>query len=203
MRIVFHAMLALSVAIALTGMALGAQGRLAGAQAPAGSSHTAALHRAPRDHVPFEATIAPPVPESPRFAAEVAGAPKLAWHLEDGTDGARLELCPTSDFDEAKTVRMDVRGDKVQLPSPWPPGVWYWRLRGRSRGSIGDRATPTWMLYVTSPQSTAVVGEDGELGFAAPAPPVKADDDWYARVAALIDEVRAPGHGEVHAQAAE
>jgi hypothetical protein len=204
MRIVFHAMLALSVAVALTGVALGAQSRLAPREeGPSVWSHTAALRRAPRDRVAFEETIAPPVPVSPRYATPVTGAPLLAWRLAEGTDGARVELCPSNDFDVEKTVRLDVRGDHVQLPAPWPTGVWYWRLRGRTRAYVGDRATPTWMLYVGEPPPAApTVNDFGEVGAVAPRPPSVNDDDWYGKVAALIDEVRAPGSGSPHVQAA-
>jgi hypothetical protein len=148
-RFVFHAMVALSVAIAVTGVALGAQARFGGEHAVAAFSHTAAASRASRTHAGVEQLIPPPFPIAPRLGAGVAGPPVLSWRLEQGTDGARVELCPTSDFDPATSRRVDVEGERVALPGPWPPGVWYWRLRGRDGRAVGDRATPTWMLYVT------------------------------------------------------
>jgi hypothetical protein len=144
-RLVFHAMLGAAIAIAVSGIALGVQ---AGPDRSDGSSHTAAAHRSARDHIAAEEAVAPPLPVSPRFGAEVAGRPVLAWHLEEGTDGARVELSPTNDFDEGTLHRIDVRGEKLVLPASWPSGVWYWRLRGRDGSIIGDRTTPTWMLYV-------------------------------------------------------
>ena len=42
-----------------------------------------------------------------------------------------------------------LHGEQVALPAPWPSGVWYWRLRGRDGAIVGDRSTPTWMVYVT------------------------------------------------------
>jgi hypothetical protein len=147
-RYAFHAMLAASIAVAITGIALGAEARRGPLDGLDGSSHTAAAHRAERARVAAEQSVSPPLPIAPRFGAEVAGRPLLAWRLEDGTDGARVELSPTSDFDEATLRRLDVRGEQVTLPAPWPSGIWYWRLRGREGAVVGDRATPTWMIYV-------------------------------------------------------
>jgi hypothetical protein len=150
MRFLFHAMLALSLTAVAAGVALGAQARLADRDDADESAPPVkpSLKRAPTERVPVEETIAPPVPVSPRFAAEVSASPVLAWRLEEGTDGARVELCPTNDFDPDTTRRIDVAGDHVQLASALPPGIWYWHLRGRRRAYLGDRATPTWMLYV-------------------------------------------------------
>jgi len=149
-RFAFHAMLGVSIAVALTGITLGAEARRGPEDGLDGSSHSAAAHRAERARISAEQSVAPPLPIAPRFGAELAGRPVLAWRLEEGTDGARVELSPTSDFDEATLRRIDVHGEEVALPAPWPSGVWYWRLRGRDGGLVGDRATPTWMLYVSS-----------------------------------------------------
>jgi hypothetical protein len=154
-RYAFHTMLGVSIAVALTGIALGAQARRGPEDGLDGASHTAAIHRGAHSRVPVEESVAPPLPIAPRFGAAVAGRPVLAWRLEEGTDGARVELSPTSDFDDATLRRIDVRGEEVTLPAPWPSGVWYWRLRGRDGATIGDRATPTWMLYVTDGPSAS------------------------------------------------
>jgi hypothetical protein len=148
-RFAFHAMLGVSIAVALTGIALGAKAGRGPEDGLDGSSHTAAAHRAARARTTVEQSVAPPFPIAPRFGASVAGRPVLTWRLEEGTDGARVELSPTSDFDDATLRRIDVRGEQVSLPAPWPSGVWYWRLRGRDGAIVGDRSTPTWMVYVT------------------------------------------------------
>ena len=114
-------------------------------------SHKASASRVLRTQVRIEQRVAPPFPISPRSGAGVLAPPVLSWRLEQGTDGARVELCPTSDFDPATSRRVDVRGERVVLPASWPTGVWYWRLRGRDGSMVGDRATPTWRLYVASP----------------------------------------------------
>jgi hypothetical protein len=148
MRFVFHAMLGVSVAITLAGIALGEEARRARSEPP-GPTHTAALHRTPHEHVSVEQTIVPPMPVAPRYGAEVGSTATMHWRLPEGTDGARVELCPTSDFADETTRRLDVPGEQLRLPPQWPAGVWYWRLRGRENGAIGDRATPTWMVFVT------------------------------------------------------
>jgi hypothetical protein len=177
MRFVFNAMLAVALAVVVAGLALGMQARRRlSDDASAGAARGAELRHGGREWVPqarrertqtetwvsVESTIAPPMPLSPRYAAEVSGPPRLAWRLAEGTDGARVELCPTNDFDETAVRRVDAGGEQVTLPSPWPSGVWYWRLRGRTRADVGDRATPTWMLYVRG-ATTASAGA-GDLG---------------------------------------
>jgi hypothetical protein len=150
----FHVMLGVSIAVALTGIALGAEARR-GTEDVEASSQTAAIHRGARGHFPVEQSVSPPFPISPRFGAEVAARPVLAWRLEEGTDGARIELSPTSDFDEATLRRIDVRGEQLTLPASWPSGIWYWRLRGRDGMTVGDRTTPTWLVYVIDPASAS------------------------------------------------
>ena len=146
-RLLFHAMFGLAIAIAATGTALGVEARLAQPDVSEGS------HRkvdSPGDRaIAATRAVAPPLPIAPRFGAGIAGSPTLSWRLEEGTDGARVELCPTRDFDESTIRRIDVDGEQVTLPAPWPAGFWYWRLRGRDGRVVGDRTTPTWMVYVT------------------------------------------------------
>jgi hypothetical protein len=145
-------MMAVALALAATAIALGAQARFGGGDGAAAFSHKASASRVRRTQMRMEQRVAPPFPISPRIGAGVAAAPVLSWRLQ-GTDGARVELCPTSDFDPATSRRLDVRGERLILPASWPTGVWYWRLRGRDGSTVGDRATPTWMLYVASPAS--------------------------------------------------
>ena len=210
----FHCMLAVSVAIASTGVVLGLRARLGSrADGLADSSRTAPPPRpaggaggapTPRPGLAVERSIPPPLPVAPRFGAAVSGSPKLEWRLAEHTDGARVELCPTNDFDGATTRHLDVDGEEVGLPPPWPPGVWYWRLRGISGSDVGQRATPTWMVYVSEgrgdgkgPQAAALPA-DAPTAKAEPTNPPQlpppddeeAEPDWYARVAALIDQAR-------------
>jgi hypothetical protein len=154
MRFVFQGMLGISMGITAAGMTLGLQARDAADPSLSSSSHTSATRHSTHGRMDLLEAIAPPLPIAPRFGSEVAAAPRLAWRLTDGTDGARVELCPSSDFDE-RTRLIDVTGSELRLPPSWPPGVWYWRLRGKHGADTGDRATPTWMLYVMDGSSSS------------------------------------------------
>jgi hypothetical protein len=150
MRFVFHAMLMAAVAIVLVGLGCGSAewARYDAGRVPA----HATLHRRAHARLPLEATIAPPIAIVPRYGAPVSPGTTLVWRLTEGTDGARVELSPTPDFDPASTRTIDVDGDRMRLPAGLPAGAWYWRLRGEADGAVGERATPTWMLVVAQPQ---------------------------------------------------
>lgn len=201
---VFHSMLAVSIGFAVTGVALGVQARCGSVEDELAGPHRVA-HDDSLPRVPVERSVVPPMPVAPRFGAAVS-APTLSWLLSEGTDGARVELCPTNDFDLRTTRHLDVDGEQIALPSPWPTGVWYWRLRGRTGGVVGDRATPTWMVYVGEATSASLdlSARGGALALnaspgAGPPPPFvptnndgDRDPDWYTKVTALVDEARRP-----------
>ena len=107
MRFVFHVMLGVSIAITTAGIALGLEARdeAASLGVPA---HTSPTHRVYAEHLDIEETLPPPLPVSPRYGSEVGPTASLSWRLTEGTDGARVELCPTSDFDESRTRHIDV-----------------------------------------------------------------------------------------------
>lgn len=151
MRFVFHVMLVSAVAIVLVGLGCGSA-EWSSYEAARLPSH-ATLHRGAHSRLPIEATIAPPIAIVPRYGEAVTPGTTLVWRLTEGTDGARVELSPTPDFDPARTRRIDVDGDRMRLPAGLAPGAWYWRLRGESDGAVGERATPTWMLVVAQPQA--------------------------------------------------
>ena len=151
MRFVFHAMLVFAVAIVVVGLGCGSAewSRYDAARLP---SH-ATLHRGAHSRLPLEATIAPPITIVPRYGEAVTPGTTLVWRLTEGTDGARVEMSRTPDFDPARTRLIDVDGDRLRLPAGLAAGAWYWRLRGESGGAVGERATPTWMLVVSQPQA--------------------------------------------------
>jgi len=165
----FHALLFLAVGVTAGGLTMGLEHRLDAGDgeltATTGTLRASVLHRSPHARRTVEETIPPPLAISPRYGEEVPTAAVLSWRLADGSDGARIELCPTRDFDEATTRRIDAVGEELKLPASWPPGVWYWRLRGRSDGVVGDRATPTWMLTVRGvPTAPPTVPGDIDVG---------------------------------------
>jgi hypothetical protein len=203
-------MLAVSAAVAVTGITLGLQARAGYGDDGLAQRSAAVMHHERHARMPVELSIAPPMPVSPRFGADASSTPRLEWRLAENTDGARVDLCPTDDFNEETTRHFDVDGEQVALPSPWPAGVWYWRLRGLNGGAVGDRATPTWMLYVSDPSTAwqegqgtpnvVVRADRPTANVESPAPQFvpssndENDPEWYAKVAALIDEARSPGH---------
>lgn len=151
MRFVFHAMLLAAVAIVVIGLGCGSAERASWEAARIPVHPT--LHRGAHARLPFEATIAPPIAIVPRYGEAVAPGTTLVWRLTEGTDGARVELSPTPDFDPARVRTIDVEGDRARLPAGLPAGAWYWRLRGESDGAVGERGTPTWMLVIAQPPS--------------------------------------------------
>jgi hypothetical protein len=117
------------------------------------------------------ASVAPPRPVAPVSVSFVTSRrPTFRWRLADGSDGARVEACA----DRACTrvlMAFDATGDRGAPPAELPPGVVFWRLRGRSNGAVGDSTSATWEL-VAPPQSApltvswgAVLDGDGD-GFA-------------------------------------
>ena len=115
--------------------------------------------------------------------------PSLRWELADPLTGATLELCrargcPTVD----KTY--EVSGRSFTVPEDLEPGVWFWRLRGKTSQTYGTKASATWEIVVRGPAATgaspAVHGSIADVngdGFAdliatqsAPPPQAEFDD---------------------------
>jgi hypothetical protein len=137
--------------LATAGVAAAHRVRSGGGEAPGTSENVAAAtRRGIEPRTPAERAIAAPSVEGPAVGEVVRGAPTLSWRLAAGTDGARVELSPTSDFDDAATLRYDAPGDRLVVPAV--PGVWHWRLRGRSAGAIGEAASPVASFTVVGAQ---------------------------------------------------
>jgi hypothetical protein len=132
--------------LATAGIAAGAHTRSPVFEAASIESYSAATHRYASPRIAAESAIAPPSAATPGPGAVLHEGPLLSWHLTGALDGARVELSPTLDFEDAATIRYDVRGDELGVPAV--PGVWYWRLRGRSDGAIGDRPGPVQSFSV-------------------------------------------------------
>ena len=153
MRFIFHGMLGFAVGIVATGVAYGAVAR--DHVIRDGASGHPRPHAEVQQRLSVQAALDPPTPLLPRYGEQVAGGSSVVWHLAEGTDGARIELSRTPTFDDAVTHHFEADGERLRLPAGWPAGVWYWRLRGRADGVIGDRAAPAWMLVVPQPQVQA------------------------------------------------
>jgi hypothetical protein len=139
--------------LATAGVAAGARSRSPSFEAATIESYSAATLRRRSPHATYESTIPAPTAATPGPGAVLAEGPLLSWRSPAMLDGARVELSPTPEFEETTTVRYDVRGEELGLPAV--PGTWYWRLRGRSDGAIGDRPGPTQSFTVRPPSSRA------------------------------------------------
>jgi hypothetical protein len=133
--------------LATAGIAAGDRSRSPVFEAATIDGYSAASHRSTTPRAAAESALAPPRAATPSPGAVLHEGPMLSWRFDgEPLDGARVELSPTPDFDEASTVRYDVRGEELGVPTV--PGVWYWRLRGRSRGVVGSRPGPTRFFTV-------------------------------------------------------
>ncbi len=150
MRFLFHGMLGFAVGIVATGVAYGAVSH--GRAMNEGAGGHPCLHSQVDQTVSVEASLEPPAPLLPRYGDQVAPGSSLVWKLGEGSEGARIELSRTPAFDESTTHAFEVDGERLRLPLQWPAGAWYWRVRGRSDGVLGDRTSPTWMLVIPQPQ---------------------------------------------------
>lgn len=146
-------MLGFAVGIVVTGVAYGAVAHHR--ETSGGAEGHARPYAEVQQRLSLEAAIDPPTPLLPRYGDAVDPGFNLVWQLGQGSDGARIELSRTPAFDEGATHHFEVDGERLRLPAGWPAGAWYWRLRGRSDGVLGDRAAPTWLLVVPQPQAQA------------------------------------------------
>ncbi len=76
-----------------------------------------------------------------------ARRPRMRWALGTGSDGAEVEYCADRDCTRA-LYRASATGTETTAPSPLPPGVVYWRLRGVAGGGAGTAVSPTWQMTV-------------------------------------------------------
>jgi hypothetical protein len=94
-------------------------------------------------------SVAPP----PRLTAPLSTAtvtsrrPTLRWALAGGTDGARVEVCRDRACSTV-VAAFDAVGTGGAPAADLPPGVLFWRTRGRVGTSIGTTVSPTWEFTV-------------------------------------------------------
>nr|MBK7066148.1 FG-GAP repeat protein [Deltaproteobacteria bacterium] len=91
--------------------------------------------------------------EPPRLVAPLTSAlvtsrrPRLRWSLSAGTDGAVVELCA----DRACATVLgsyEVTGSSTNPTVDLPPGVVFWRARGRVGSAAGTIHSPVWSFFV-------------------------------------------------------
>lgn len=84
--------------------------------------------------------------------------PKFRWAAAEGSIGAIVELSKSRDF-KGEVRNIVGTGTEVVAPADLEPGVWFWRLRGRSAAAEGEVKpdAPVWELLVRGP-STPLTG---------------------------------------------
>jgi hypothetical protein len=96
-------------------------------------------------------SVLAPRPISPLSVSFVATSrPRLKWELGEGLTGAIVELCRTRDCAVVERT-FDASGKELVVPEELEPGIWYWRLRGRSDKRRGTSRGPTWEVLVRGP----------------------------------------------------
>ena len=145
---------AVAAALVATATLAAASGaRPSAAPFPGGTTVQAASRRTAVQRVPVERTIPAPAPVEPAEDATLDREATLSWKLAATLDGARVELSPTPAFDDAETVRFDASGEQLVVPAV--PGSWYWRLRGRSSGDVGEAVSATHSFRMAVRRSAA------------------------------------------------
>ncbi|MBI5515104.1 MAG: FG-GAP repeat protein [Deltaproteobacteria bacterium] len=107
--------------------------------------------------VPATGSAAVPRQVAPLSTATVTSRqPTLRWVLPPGVDGAHVDLCR----DRALTmgcIAIDATGPSAAPMADLAPGLWYWRLQGRSGGVRGTASSPVWQFNVGA-RSAGVLG---------------------------------------------
>ncbi len=103
--------------------------------------------------VPDE-TLPAPRPVAPLSVSWVGTArPTFRWELARGTVGARVEVCRTRACD-GETKTFEAAGADLTVPEDLAPGIWFWRLYGKTAASFGTKPSVTWEVLVRGGPST-------------------------------------------------
>ncbi len=125
--------------------------------------------------------VSTPRPIAPLSGATVTSrTPLLELELDDGTEGAYVEICADRG---CETILADFEFDGPEGASPMelPAGRIYWRAFGRSDAEQSDAPTPSWELWVPDKASAPVdswygtshdVDGDGFDDFLSPGAPL-------------------------------
>jgi hypothetical protein len=106
----------------------------------------------PTEEAPLadDSAVLPPRPLSPLSVATVATRrPRFAWVLDASATGAFVEVSSSHDFSAADTKRFSApRATELVVPEDLAPGIWFWRLRGRTDTTQGTALGPIWEVLV-------------------------------------------------------
>lgn len=98
-----------------------------------------------------DASLGAPRPLSPISVSMVSTSrPKFRWELAE-TEGAVLELCRSRACDGEMPKRFVANGQELSVPEDLAPGMWFWRVRGRTGDRMGTDTSPTWEVLVRGP----------------------------------------------------
>jgi hypothetical protein len=104
-----------------------------------------------------DAAVTAPRPVSPISVSLIASSrPRLRWDLGSVSStaasltGAVVELSRTREF-TGGVKRFTAKGSELVVPEDLEPGIWFWRLKGESSGSLGTNASVVWEMLVRGP----------------------------------------------------
>jgi hypothetical protein len=146
-------LLASTVAVACTPSTFD---NLSGGQEQSSGPTGSGVHEATNDKS-TDPGIPPPRPTSPISVSWVnTSRPRFRWENPTGVTGAIVELSQTRDFKDPHTFK--ATGSELTLDADLPPGIWFWRLRGRTDSAEApadpDKYSPVWELLVRGPSAS-------------------------------------------------
>lgn len=95
--------------------------------------------------------LSPPRPLSPMSVSYVATSrPRLRWALGGSLTGAIVEMCRARDCATVHRT-FEASGRELVVPEDLEPGIWFWRLRGKTERARGTITSPTWEVLVRGP----------------------------------------------------
>ena len=99
-----------------------------------------------------DASLTAPRPMSPLSVTMVSTSrPRMKWELFGTATGAVVELCKTRDFAAGTVKRFEADGRELVVPEDLEPGIWFWRLTARGKGTVGTATSPVWEVLVRGP----------------------------------------------------
>jgi hypothetical protein len=100
-----------------------------------------------------DGSLPPPRPIAPLSVSIVATRrPRFRWSLADRLTGAIVEVARTRAFDAATTRRFDApAAAELVVPEDLDPGLWFWRLRGRTDRQRSTVTSAIWEVLVRGP----------------------------------------------------
>jgi hypothetical protein len=112
--------------------------------------------------------VPPPRAIAPLSTATVTSQrPRFHWALAPGDDGAQVDVCGDRACTQMVTV-FTASGTSGAPPKPLTAGLYYWRLHGSYKGTVGTQTSVVWEFVVgarSAPVDTSwgsIVDYDGD-----------------------------------------